>query len=169
MSDFVSMNLKGGKELEKTLLAMEKKVAKKVVRRGVRKGLKPTLTAAKANVASMLGGRESGGDNEVSMKQLLKDNLVIKVAKKQRKGSYKMAVQPRADVAGFVDDKNGYYIPFAIEYGHAFPGRGGGKNAPKDVPAIPFMRKAADANLKKAVPILAREINRGIEAVARSK
>lgn len=38
-----------------------------------------------------------------------------------------------------------YFVPAAIEFGHAFPGRGGGKNAPKDVPAKPFAKTAYES------------------------
>jgi hypothetical protein len=39
-----------------------------------------------------------------------------------------------------------YFIPSAIEYGHAFPGKGGKKGGLKDVPAKPFARPAYEAN-----------------------
>ena len=164
----IEMNLEGGKELERMLLALETKVARKVVRKGVRKGLKPTLTAAKSNALSMMGSDPKDKD-EVSMRRLLNKNIVLRAAKKQRKGSYMMRVQLRPEVDEFVGFTKGshtdlrtrklvgtrHYIPAAIEYGHG------------NAAAVPFMRTAADANLKKAVPILRNEMVRGIEAIAR--
>lgn len=49
-------------------------------------------------------------------------------------------IQTRKQVSG-----KRYFVPAAIEFGHAFPGRGGGKNAPKDVPARPFAKTAYES------------------------
>lgn len=159
------MTLEGGKETERKLKALERKVAKKIVRKGVREGLKPTHKAAKSNAKSMVGGE---------MGALLKKNIILRRFKKQRRGSYAMAVRIKSESEGapqeFVHktkDGERYYIPAAIEFGHAAPGRGGGKNPPKDMPAIPFMRNASDANLKKGVGIFSQVVGKEIEAAAK--
>ncbi len=174
---FVETKLEGGKELLKMLQGLEDKVGKKIVRKGVREAMRPTLLAAKSNAATMVGGK-LGAE--------LASTIKMRVPKRKKKGTYKISVQTRIGEAEGVyftqssasDIKTGklikgpgkrYYIPAAIEFGHAFPGRGGGKSPPKDVPAIPFMRTAADANLPTAPIILASEIRKGIEAVTRGK
>ena len=170
MSQYFSMTMKGGDELQKMLLGLEGSLGKKIVRQGVRKGLAPTLAAAKSNAQSMVGGEMGGA---------IAKGLKLRVAKKQKKSQYGMSVGTfLSDVEGVTFTKGSasnlftgkfiigsgqrYYIPSAIEYGHAFPGRGG--KGIKDVPAIPFMRAAADAHLLPAVQIFEDEVNKGIEA-----
>jgi hypothetical protein len=160
------MVLEGGKELDRKLFKLEKKTSKKIVRRGVREGLKPTHKAAKINARSTVGGE---------MGALIARNIVLR-AGKQRPGSFIMKVRTKSEKEGapkeFVHvtaEGHRYYVPYAIEYGHAFPGRGGegrsGYKAPKDVAPAPFFRPAADANLKKAVPIFQRVVVEGIKQV----
>jgi hypothetical protein len=101
---------------------------------------------------------------------LISKALVLRAFKRQRRGSYAMTVRTKSGPKEFVHitkDGRRYFVPAAIEYGHARAGRGGKKNAPKDVAAIPFMRTASDMNLKKGEKIFAREAKRGIERVAK--
>tara|TARA_Y100000310_G_scaffold160622_1_gene160387 strand:- start:1662 stop:2135 length:474 start_codon:yes stop_codon:yes gene_type:complete len=156
----IDMMLEGAAELEKTLLRLEKKTAKKVVRKAVRAGAKPTLTTAKNNAASMVGGK---------MGALIKKNIVIKAYKKQRSGSFALAVRMRSGVAEFIHitaDGERYYIPMAIEYGHALPGAGGSKS--KDVVAVPFMRNAIGIGIPQAKRIIKNEIVKGINQLAKT-
>jgi len=151
----ISMTIEGGAELERKLGAIESQTAKKIVRKAVREGLKPTHRAAKANAQSMVGG---------NMGALIAQNLQLRVMKKKRPNSYAMNVRPKPGVDEFVHiaKKSKYaggrtFIPAAIEYGH------------DNVPAIPFMRQAADKTLRWAHLIVAKVLKQGIEVVAKSK
>lgn len=142
--------------MEAKLLSLERKVAKKIVRSAVRVGSKPMLTAAKANAQSIVGG---------SMGAAISAALIIRAFKKQKPGQYGLHVMHKPNVAKFVyRTKSGqfYYIPYAIEYGHAAPGRGG-KNAPKDVPPRAYMRTAFDATKGSSRRIIHTEMIGGIE------
>ena len=153
----IEMTLEGGKQLEAKLLDLERKVAKKVVRSAVRAGSKPILAAAKANASAVVGG---------AMGAIISKSLQVRAAKKQRRGQYVVQIRHSEKAnAELVDESSGsrYYIPNAIEYGHASPGRGGGRNAPKDVPARPYMRPAFDTSKGQAQQALVAELASGIE------
>ena len=57
--------------------------------------------------------------------------------------------------------KKDSFYPFAIEYGHAFPGRGG--SGIKDVPAMSYIRSAVDDNKEREIRIIAQAVRKGIE------
>jgi len=159
----INVNVEGGKELERKLKALERKTAKKVVRKAVRKSLAPVLKAGKANAKTMIGGE---------MGPLIARHLALRAFKKQRRGSYAMTCRIKtgkegtpAEFVHITKEGKRYFIPAAIEYGHALPGRGGAKH--KDVAAIPFMRTASDAELPKAKNLMKVELKKGIEAVAK--
>lgn len=159
----IGITLKGGKELERKLLALEKKVTKKIVRKAVRAGLKPTHKAAKSNAKSIVGR---------NMGRLIFKNLVLRAFKKQKRGSYGVTVRIKTESEGapkeFISEtKDGkrYFVPAAIEYGHGLPGEGG--KGLKTVPEISFMRKAADQKLGKGEKIFAEETKKGIRAVVK--
>ena len=69
----------------------------------------------------------------------------------------------------YTKDKQRYYLPSAIEYGHAFPGRGGGKGSPKDVAAMPYLRPAFDSEVLNAERIIEDKLKQGIEQVGAEK
>lgn len=153
----ISIQLEGGKDLERKLAALEKKVAKKVVRKAVRAAQKPVLTAIKANARSMVGGHMGG---------LIASNVVLRAQKKQRRGSYAMNVRLKGESEGAPAElihvtKEGkrHFIPAAIEFGHG-PG--------KEQVAIPFGRSAADSTRAETLRILAAELKKGIEQVAKT-
>jgi len=154
----ISMILEGGKELEAKLIGLERKVAKKIVRSAVRAGSKPILAAAKSNAQSVVGGTMGGVISRV---------LQVRAMKKQRRGQYAVRIQhgEKADDVLIQVSASGKraYIPNAIEYGHAAPGRGGVKGAPKDVPALPYMRPAFDSTKGRAERALSAELIGGIE------
>jgi len=175
----IGINIQGAKEIEAKLRSLEKNTQKKIIRKAVREGSRPTLNAAKANAKALVGGR---------MGSLLSKHIVLRAWKKQWPGQYRMWVGMRSDVPEFVSNtkvsqfalylsgKRGnrkralakrHYIPSAIEYGHAFPGRGGYKGAPKDVPAIPFMRTAFDSTKRRAAKLIEREALNRIYQYAR--
>ena len=135
-----SVTITKGKEIQGLLSKLPKKLEKKIIRTSVRDSQKIGLAATKQNASSMVGGE---------MGAAISKDAQLKAFKKQKRGSYGMSIRLRPDdeMIYYTEGLDGgvgkrYYIPFAIEYGHAFPGRGGGKSPPKDVPAIPFMRKA---------------------------
>ena len=143
--------VEGARELERKLLALERKTAKKIVRSAVRKGSKVIVAAAKANAVSMVGGQ---------MGRLLKRNIVVRAFKRQRKGSFGVRAILRSGVREFIYiSKKGVktYIPSAIEYGH------------DNVAAIPFMRNASDTHGEKARQVAISEMKRGLEQDARKK
>ena len=94
------------------------------------------------------------------MGALIARKLQLRTFRRQKKGQYGMLVRIRPGVDEFVVvSKSGRrgYIPAAIEYGHAFPYRGG-KGAAKDVAARPFMRPALDVTLPNAPKIFKRHL-----------
>lgn len=150
-----SVQIEGGKLLERKLLALERKVAKKIVRSAVRKGAKVVLRATKANAKSMVGG---------SVGSLISKNTAVRVFKKQRRGQFGVGIKQRPGIPQFEHiTKSGvrYYIPSAIEYGHALPGAGGSKQ--KDIAAIPFMRSAFDSTREAAKQVVINTMRAGIE------
>ena len=145
----LDMTITGATEVEALFNRLEKKEAAKITRKGVRDVAKSTiLPAAKSNAQSIVGG-------ETGVK--LAKNMTVRTMTKLHRGHYGSKVIIKPDDAFVHITKGGqrYYIPNAIEYGHAFPGRGGRKNAPKDVPPMPFMRKTYEQNRKKAITYLA--------------
>ena len=145
----MQVTLEGGKQLEKKLLVLEQKTAKKVVRKATRAATKPVQKATKENATTMVGG---------DMGNLLKKHIVVRAFRKQKRGSYGLSVKLRPGVDEFdyvSKDGKRSYIPAAIEYGH------------DNAAAIPFMRKAADSELKNSELIMKAELARGIETMAK--
>lgn len=171
------MEIQGAAELMRKLNALPAKVGKKVVRQSLRQGAKVVQAAAKANALSIIGG-------DMGSKIAKSIGVRAKTAKWRRKyGAYGIfvGVDPSARIPEFVYFTKGsafslethkqaigrrHFIPNAIEYGHAFPGKGGGKHPPKDVPARPFMRKAYEMAGSRANQTSMQAMKDGIEAVA---
>ncbi|KPK67834.1 MAG: hypothetical protein AMJ84_12265 [Acidithiobacillales bacterium SM23_46] len=157
----MQMTLEGGKELERKLTSLERKVAKKIVRQAVRAGLRPTLAAAKDNARSNIGGK---------MGALIARHTVLRARKKQRRGSYSMAVRTKSESEGapaefLGETKEGarYYIPAALEFGHRTPfGPQGHK-----VGARPFMRPAADTTREQSIRLVSETLRAGILQAAK--
>jgi hypothetical protein len=88
------------------------------------------------------------------------DVYYVKGARSQLKWSSNIETKKTSYRPGREEGR--YYIPVAIEYGHAFPGRGrasgGGKHPPKDVAAKPFLRPALDVTLPAAPKIFERHL-----------
>jgi HK97 gp10 family phage protein len=141
--------LKGFEGLERKLVGLEKKVGKKIVRSAARKASKPALDTAKQNALTMVGGK---------MGTLISKNLHIRGFRKQKRGQFGLSMKIKPGVPEFIHtgkDGTRYYIPAAIEYGHA------------NAMGIPFMRAASDMTRNKRVKILGRELAAGIMAVAK--
>jgi len=161
----ISVALIGGKELERKLLELEKKVGKKIVRPAVRNAQKVLLVAIKQRLNFIAKG---GG-----MAQKISKALTVRAQKKQKKGSYSINVQLKNDPA-FIHYSKGAssslttgkttgkrtYAPAAIEFGH-------GKN--KEQAARPFMRPAADMLVRNRIEILRKEVAAGIAKIWRKK
>lgn len=167
-----SIQITGAKEIEAKLKSIESKLARQIVKDALREGANHLLRAMKSNAAAM-------GQGETGMGKRIANALMVRVWKKQYKGVYGMGIRLRRDPA-FIGYSEGsassikskkliqgrrYFVPTAIEYGHAFPGRGGGKNAPKDVPAKSFARKAIDVNTSAIERIINRSISDNLNTI----
>lgn len=151
------------------------KTQRVVLRAALKKGAQVFQKAARQNVYRLLGGvsrfTKSGGLYKKDRTRLggsivhdLANSLVLGISRRNRRGEVRMNVVVHRDYNDkfVVMDKEGqrHYIPAAIEYGHAFPGKsatttnktlraairrlgkrifhGGGPQ----VKPIPYMRKA---------------------------
>jgi HK97 gp10 family phage protein len=150
----LSIKVEGLKKLENQLKAMENKIGKKIVRSALRKAAKPIQAAAKANATAMIGG---------DMGSKVSRAIVVRAARARR---FKYGVGVQTNPKRTEELRSGeFYIPAAIEYGHAYPGRGGTKS--KDVPAVPFMREAIMATKGQAMSVLRAALTKGINSVSK--
>jgi hypothetical protein len=157
----ITIELEGALELEKKLAALQIKMARKIRARAVKAGARITLARAKAIAPVIIGGR---------MGDIIARALQIRTMKKPPRGAYGVRVQHSADandeLVHITRDGRRYYIPNAIEHGHAAPGRGGAGRgaAPKDVPPNPYMRPAlaqtAHRAAQKMIDVALGEIKR---------
>ena len=148
---YMAIKIEGAAKLERTLKNLEPKLGRKVVRKALRSGAKVIQKRAVGNAARMVGG-EKGGD--------IAESIVVKAMKRKR---HRYGVMAMIDPKASPMFRSGeYYIPAAIEYGHAHPGRGGGEKPPKDVPAIPFFRSAFDTGKGRAGQAVKNELRKGI-------
>lgn len=155
MGSAITMTIRGDKQLQRALRELPKKAERKVVRQAVRKGAKGIQQQLKANVRSMVGGK---------MGRKIARAFIVRRRKAPRGVIWDRAIiSPKYDddFAGVTKDGKDYYIPAALEYGHAFPGRGG-RGAPKDVAAIPFTRKAFEEKAPWTRFFVIGEIKKGI-------
>jgi len=130
------MKLMGAKEIQRVLDNLTNKEVAKAARTACREAQKVImLPEYKGKARAMVGGR---------MGSQIAAALKVRAMKVMRQGHYGVKIlldEPEEFVYHTADGKR-YFIPSAIEYGHAFPGRGGGRNAPKHVAANPFARTA---------------------------
>jgi len=166
-SDFTrTKTLDGFKELDHKLSKLENKIAKTIVKKANRIAVKTVKVAVERRAKRMVGG---------NMGQLIAENVIIQVFKKQRKGSYGLRVGIRPNVEEFQGKSDSHfrkvqgrtrsivklfkgkrwYIPAALEYGH-------GENKRP----IPFFRSAWNASKKMAVKVLGENLKAGIEKEA---
>jgi hypothetical protein len=177
----IELQIKGAAEIAAKLQQIEKKMSQKIIRSACREGSKVIEGQVKNNIRSMVGGE---------MGRRMVNALGVRAWKRQRPGGYGVGIRflPEKDdlrrkrpvgVAAFtvytmgsassikshklIAGSRTYYIPTAIEYGHAFPGRGGKKGAPKDVAAIPYFRQAFDSEKNNAERAMREVILVGIE------
>lgn len=153
MADGFSIDIRGLKELDRKLRALDNKVKRKLVKSAVKKGASVILDRVKSNAVTMVGGE---------MGALLAKNVKVKAFRRQKRGSYGVGVRPKNHI-GFIwitQDGTREYIPAAIEFGHF----GGWQQAnPSFVPAIPFMRTAFDSKVRAAERTIARVLGLGLE------
>ena len=154
MAEGFSIDIRGLKELDQKMKSLDIRVTKKVVRIAVKRGANIILQQSKSNAVSMVGG---------DMGNLIAKNLVARVFKKRRRGSYGVAVRLKSGGMGLIwitQDGTREYIPAAIEFGHE---GGWQQENPTFVPAIPFMRAAFDSKVRDAERYIARTLGLGIE------
>ena len=166
----IHVAIEGGKEIERRLAGLERKVAQQIVKKAARTAFKPTLAAARANALSLVGGR-MGARIAKALKIYTMDRRFLRRGEWgltiREKSSEGLLYYTKGSMSSLVTRRTTgrrYHIPTAIEYGHAFPGRGGRKNAPKDVAPRRFMKPAFDSTKERASRVAANEIKRGIEA-----
>ena len=93
---------------------------------------------------------------------------VSRSSRRRRRGVYSLVVEidPRREPDLMYQAASGrmYFIPAALEYGHAAPGAAGG---PKVAQPIPFMRRAYDTRKELAARAVINELRAGLEREAR--
>lgn len=154
MADGFSIDIRGLKELDRKLRSLDKRVKRKLVRTAVKKGAGVIRDRAQSNAVSMVGGE---------MGSLIAKNLKVKVFRKQKRGSYGVAVRTKSNEVGFIwitQDGTREFIPAAIEFGHF---GGWQQDSPTFVPAIPFVRTAFDSKVKASERTIARVLGLGLE------
>ena len=160
--EFITISVDGAKAVEKSLLNLEIKVGRKIVRTALRNGAKIVHKTAKANALANVGG-ELGPKIAKSLKVRAMTRMNLSNV------GVKVQIDPKAndEFVYVTKDGNRYYIPNAVEFGHAFPGRGGGENPPKDVAADPYMRPAFDTEKDKVARRIENDIKNGILLAAK--
>lgn len=165
----ISMKIENAQAIQNALNKFENKIAKKIVRDGLKKSFKPVLKRIKVNARALDTGRKKGKKASQRIGHRIATALKMQPFRKQKKGSYGLKIWiPSKNAEQFIEisERTGHrnYIPMAIEYGHAFPGRGlgGGRGAPKDVPAKSFMRKELDYARTEPINKFRQEIIRAI-------
>jgi len=172
MSDTFELHIENAKQVNTMLQRLEKKVINKVAKDIAKDSLKPMLAEARSNALSLGSGRVTS---------LLSSKLKIYLIKRRnlRRGHYGAQIRYQDNVSGLISYQMGsfsslatkktygkrYFIPNAIEYGHAFPGRGGSKNSPKDVPARPYIRPAFDRDKEKCAKLADKLVREFIDSV----
>jgi len=159
----VEVQLENAKHIEAALANLEKKVARTAVRRGVRAGRKETLKVARSNAKDMVGGQ---------MGKVLAKNTVLRKAKRSSlrvRDGYAMEVRLKSPSEGapsdflhVAADGTRTFVPYAVEYGHAGPGRSG--SGQKVAVPIPFLRNAHEKTADRSLKTAEREIVHEIQA-----
>ena len=129
------IHLHGAEQLLASLRSFEPKLAKKVLRNAMREAARPILEEAKRLVPVDTGE--------------LRDSLVIRAAKRVRKGSVGVVVQTER---GFFKGDT-YYGAF-VEFGT------------KNMAARPYLRPAFDSRKEEAAMVAQQLIASGIEDIA---
>lgn len=158
---YMSMEVKGLKKLEKKLNGFEAKIGKKIMRKALRTGAKVVKQAQKTKATSVVGG---------DMGTNISRSIVVRSLKVRRKQLYRVSSMLNPNNYSLIHITQAgkrYYIPTAIEYGHANPGLGG--TTIKDVAPKPFMRVAMNESESAAKRAVIQELKKGIEQQATLK
>lgn len=153
----IGIRIENAAQMEKRLLLMEPKVARKLVRSTLRNAARPIHARAKTNAVSIVGGQ---------MGSAIASSLKLRAKKKRRRGEFGVSVSfdtSKHPELVYQSGSQQYFVPAAVEYGHALPGRGGGKNPPKDVAAMPFLRPAFDSESPRAATVFETELRQVID------
>jgi hypothetical protein len=166
----ISMQVDNARAVQNALNKFEDKISKKIVRDAIKTGMRPLLAEAKSNAKGLTGTRIKGVKKSQRMGSIIARSLTTQVIKSSSlrrtygRDAWGQRIWPKkgSDELFAVNSKSGkrYYIPAAIEYGHAFPGRGG--SGAKDVPAKPFIRPAWERHKALIPRIFKQHIIRAI-------
>jgi hypothetical protein len=173
----LGLEITGVRELDDYLRQLPQRMARTGARRAVEGALEPQRVAQVQQVMSMYGGRmgqliaaalaagrlghqRAGGYSAAT--KLKRDEVFIHFTlgsawsrhEKQSRHGYRYIVE--SQVAG-----NRYFIPAAIEFGHAFPGRGG--KSVKDVRPLPALATGAEMAAPRTIAELVRLIREFLE------
>ena len=169
----LKLQLHGDKEFLRSLKTLDKRVQRKVLRQALRKNIRTALDSIK--------GRTPTGNEPDGLPPL---KSLLKISTRTRRGLLMAGVAiPTREELG-IKQNDPYFWPFALEYGHALPGRGVHANTTdvrtrkgkrkgellrrrrkslKDVAARPFIREGWDTvESNMAIRLIADMLN-GIE------
>ncbi len=150
MADGFTMVIKGQAALDRKMRALDRRVKGKLTRKAVKAGADVIKHGAEENAETMVGGE---------MGTLLAQRLGTKRFRKQKRGSYGVALRIRPGPLEFIwitQDGTRQYVPAAIEFGHV--SRDGSR-----VPAIPYMRAAFDTKVRPAIVAIGNVLKIGVE------
>jgi len=162
----VTFDIRGNKELMANLATLPQKMEKKVIAQAVRATQKIMVPVAQSNARTMLANSKYPDGRDMS--ELIAKNIVVRAAKKQKRGLYTINVMMRPKVGEFLwypkgsssslSDKEttgrGTYIPAAIEYGHMA--------GSTYVPPVSFMRSAAESTKDKRMEMFTNLLRSGL-------
>lgn len=137
-----AITVKGGRELERKLIGLERKAARKVVRQALRVGAKIVHAAAKQEVPVRTGR--------------LRKSLKVRRAKKNRRGSYAITVTTGQAESMFTGEA--YYGAF-VHFGH--------RKGKRQVSPNAFIQRAYERTEGRARDVVLRDMAAGIERVAK--
>lgn len=169
----IGMTVTGAKEIEAMLKRMERKEVSRIARTETREAQKNIMRPAIGSKAMGMVGGKMGTE--------IAKALIVRAMTKMRRGSYgaKVIIKPTDAFVHFTKgsafDMNTkkqisgkrHYIPNAIEYGHAGPGKAGTKE--KVAAPNPFQRAAYEEKRRPLAEHFAKKVTRAIEQAARVK
>ena len=160
------VQITGAKEILSKLDRIEKKFARQSVKNALREGAEYLSQAMKSASMGIDTGSKKGMGHRIARA------WKVWTWRHRHRGVYGLRIGLKSDPA-FIGYSMGsassikshkevsghrYYVHAAIEYGHAFPGRGGRKGAPKDVPAKQFIRPTIDSEKGSVERIINRRL-----------
>lgn len=171
MSDVFELKVDGIEKINKMLQRVEKKVAEKAEKKILKQAMQPLLSDAKSSASNLGSGKMSSLLSKtlkiynIKKKNLRRGHIGVQLRHKEDKKLVAYSVGSSSSLATKKTSGKRYFIPNAIEYGHAFPGRGGGKGAPKDVPARPYIRPAYDRNKDKCAALAEKLVKEYVDSI----